>query len=143
MNKTSSAFGRLWHWTDQASKVYRSKGSGDATDLHVPLLDINPEGKLEREIKDIIEELDIMIHITKTQRGILTKFIGYATEKLAPLNRTSHEWFKQNAEERLMNVDERIEKLEELRTTADSTATGVSTRAKPHSDSPRGSYLIG
>ncbi|RYP64457.1 hypothetical protein DL771_008745 [Monosporascus sp. 5C6A] len=121
----TSAFERLWHWTDKASKVYRSKGNADASELHVPLLDINPEGKLQQEIKDIIEELDIMIHITKTQKDILTKFIGFIREKLEPLGRVDPEWFKVNADERFAIIRDRIEKLEELRKTADSTATSV------------------
>ncbi|KAI1080947.1 hypothetical protein F5B20DRAFT_84801 [Whalleya microplaca] len=84
MHKQTAAFERLWRWTDQASEIYRSNGSGDTSELHVPLLDINPEGKLEREIKDIIEELDIMIHITKTHREILTTFVANAENILDP-----------------------------------------------------------
>ncbi|KAI0024073.1 hypothetical protein F4780DRAFT_769011 [Xylariomycetidae sp. FL0641] len=75
---------RLWRWTDEASVVYRSQGSADKPDLHVPLLDIQPEGKLEREIKDIIEELDIMLHIVKTHKEISKRFIANAQHMLDP-----------------------------------------------------------
>ena len=132
MHRQTSAFDRLWNWTDEARKVYRVKDKGDASDLHVPLLDINPEGKLEREIKDIIEELDIMIHITKTQKDILEKFVTYATNKLnSPKpepkeNANNRMWFKHNADEHLANITERIEKMKELRETAENTATSVS-----------------
>jgi len=44
-------------------------------DLHVPLLDINPEGKLQREVKDILEELHIMLHINRSHRDVLKDFI--------------------------------------------------------------------
>ena len=135
MHKQTSAFERLWHWTYEAKLVYRSRGS-DTSELHVPLLDINPEGRLEREIKDIIEELDIMIHITKTQKDILEKFVTYATNKLDSLKPESPEdflensknrmWFKHNADEHLANITERIEKMKELRETAENTATSVS-----------------
>ena len=145
MDKQTSAFERLWHWTYEAKSVYRSKGGSDASDLHVPLLDINPEGRLEREIKDIIEELDIMIHITKTQEDILKKFITYAQNQLQQLankeadsgSNTSNEipifgpnesfkWFNRNATERSLNIQDRINKLTELRETAMNTATSVS-----------------
>ncbi|KAI1377822.1 hypothetical protein F4677DRAFT_443743 [Hypoxylon crocopeplum] len=87
MHKQTVAFERLWRWTDEASDIYRSKGNGDTSELHVPLLDINPEGKLEREIKDIIEELDIMTHITKVHEKIITQFIANAEHILDPFGK--------------------------------------------------------
>ncbi|KAI1858852.1 uncharacterized protein JN550_012414 [Neoarthrinium moseri] len=82
MHKQTVAFEQLWRWTDEASKIYRSNTT--ASDLHVPLLDINPEGKLEREIKDIIEELDIILHVIKCHRDIIKKFIFNAEHMLDP-----------------------------------------------------------
>ncbi|KAI1851240.1 hypothetical protein JX266_003315 [Neoarthrinium moseri] len=82
MHKQTVAFEQLWRWTDEASKIYRSNTT--ASDLHVPLLDINPEGKLEREIKDIIEELDIILHVIKCHRDIIKKFISNAEHMLDP-----------------------------------------------------------
>ena len=135
MHKQTSAFERLWHWTDEAKLVYRSSGS-DTSELHVPLLDINPEGRLQREIKDIIEELDIMIHITKTQQDILEKFVVYAKKKLESLKTPQaegtqqaegdQEWFEHNAEDHVANIKDRIRKMKELRETAENTATSVS-----------------
>ncbi|KAI0599766.1 hypothetical protein F4775DRAFT_549780 [Biscogniauxia sp. FL1348] len=84
MHKQTIASERLWRWTDKAGDIYRSKTDSDISDLHVQLLDINPEGQLEREIKDIIEELDIMLNITKTHRDILKTFIGNAEDILDP-----------------------------------------------------------
>ncbi|KAI1373718.1 hypothetical protein F4677DRAFT_186798 [Hypoxylon crocopeplum] len=192
MHQQSAAFERLWHWTSAASDVYRARGYVDASELHVPLLDINPEGKLEREIKDIVEELDIMIYITKTYEDILKNFVANVEDFLDP----SGEWrkanrnfwrrncrrpkdrdhfgprernmdngermrpeegmrpedtmrpegrirfedrmrpeddeglhvyscFKLNAEDRLLDARSRVEKLQELRTTACSTAENV------------------
>ncbi|OTA98762.1 hypothetical protein M426DRAFT_17086 [Hypoxylon sp. CI-4A] len=82
--KQTAAFDKLWGWTDDASTIYRSNGHGDTSGLNVPLLDINPEGRLEREIKDIIEELDIMIHIMKTHKTVLDSFITNAESILDP-----------------------------------------------------------
>lgn len=42
------------------------------------LLDINPEGKLVREIKDILDELNIMIQIKKQQERVLAEFMKHA-----------------------------------------------------------------
>jgi hypothetical protein len=43
-------------------------------------LDINPEGKLVREVKDILDELNIMIQIKKHQERVLAEFIKHADE---------------------------------------------------------------
>jgi hypothetical protein len=43
-------------------------------------LDINPEGKLVREIKDILDELNIMIQIKKHQERVLAEFMKHADQ---------------------------------------------------------------
>ncbi|KAI1338032.1 hypothetical protein F5Y15DRAFT_388740 [Xylariaceae sp. FL0016] len=84
-HKQTIAFERLWRWTDHARSVYRSPSAqGDTSRLHVPLLDINPEGELEREIKDIVEELGIMIHINRTHRDVLKQFVSHVEHILDP-----------------------------------------------------------
>jgi len=81
----------VWHWTQKASNVYRSKPRHDeASDLHVPLLDIHPEGKLQREIKDILDELDIMISITRRQRELIRRFCKHVENILDPEGRWRH-----------------------------------------------------
>ena len=82
IHKQTLAFEKLWHWTQRASIVYRSGEQGG--DIHTSLLDIYPEGQLEREIKDIIEEVGIMMHINKTHRDILKSFIKHAKHILDP-----------------------------------------------------------
>lgn len=136
------------------------------TELHVSLLDINPEGKLQREIKDIIEELEIMIHINRTHKTILNGFIhqvtqimdpdgrfkprfflhkidGENTEGTAPnprpnkasrkasgmVNEADYNRFESKAEELLGKVTSRIEELEELRRSAQSTSDSVRLRS--------------
>lgn len=74
-NLQTVSFQHLWHWTKRASQVYISKSKyEDASHLHLPLLNINPEGKLQREIKDIIDELDIMININSKQKEVIKRF---------------------------------------------------------------------
>ena len=64
--------------------MYRQPGKIDTSELHVPLLDINPEGRLQREIKDILEELDIMILVNRTQRDVLRDLIMHVEHILDP-----------------------------------------------------------
>lgn len=163
------AFGRLWRWTERARKIYRSSSYGNTSELQVPLLDINPEGELEKEIKDIVEELGIMIYVQKTHRDVLKSFITNVEHILGPTghqglrysrgsngqgnihrspsssgdlnftsssqtvgqeltldNRDTYDWFKVNAEELTVKVNDRIEQLEELQRSAQNTADGVS-----------------
>ncbi|KAI0197001.1 hypothetical protein F4808DRAFT_299052 [Astrocystis sublimbata] len=83
-HKQGVAFDRLWRWTDEARKFFRSQGYVNPRKLHLPLLDINPEGKLEREIEDIIEELDIMLRILSTHQDIIKSFIEQSEGILDP-----------------------------------------------------------
>lgn len=66
--------------------MYRhgSRSPGVESKVYIPLLDITPEGKLENEIKDILEEIGIMIYIKKTNRDILKQFIGHVIHILDP-----------------------------------------------------------
>lgn len=77
--------------------MYRhgARSYGVESKVYIPLLDITPEGKLENEIKDIIEEIGIMISIKKTNRDILKQFIGHVTHILDP----SGNFGKQHARE--------------------------------------------
>lgn len=88
MHKQTVAFERLWQWTDDARKIYRKHSDNglpsNLSNLHIPLLDINPEGQLEKEIKDIVEELEIMIHINKTQRDVFKQFKAHVEHILDP-----------------------------------------------------------
>lgn len=87
-NKHTISFQHVWHWMQKASRVYRSKPKHDETsDLHVPLLDIHPEGKLQREVKDILDELEIMINITRRQREIIRRFCKHVENILDPEGR--------------------------------------------------------
>ncbi|KAK0634314.1 hypothetical protein B0T17DRAFT_473559, partial [Bombardia bombarda] len=84
-NQHTTAFHRVWYWTQKASVIYRSKSKClDSSRLHVPLLDIHPEGKLQREIKDIVEELDIMINIQDQQREVIKRFCKHVEDIMDP-----------------------------------------------------------
>ncbi|KAI0813899.1 hypothetical protein GGR55DRAFT_701684 [Xylaria sp. FL0064] len=144
MHAQTTAFRRLWRWTDDARKIFRSKQYADTSDLHIPLLDINPEGKLEREIEDIIEELDIMLHITNIHKDIVKSFIAQAEKILNPNNKfptdfdcrpskeskipddqANYQSFKLRAEEIQERVESHVKDLDVLRKSAKNTADDV------------------
>ncbi|RWA03890.1 hypothetical protein EKO27_g11217 [Xylaria grammica] len=149
MHKQTDAFGQLWWWTEQASYVYSDKGYTDTSHLHMSLLDINPEGQLDREIEDIIEELDIMLHLVNTHDDILRKFIEQAESILNPTGKFSPQkgsqrriWradtdsplpdderayrcFKQKANEGQARARDYITELQKLRESAKKTAEDV------------------
>jgi len=79
----------VWHWAENASKVYRAKSKhlDEASELHVPLLNISPEGELQREVKDILDELDIMIAITRRQNEVIRRFGKHVESILDPAGR--------------------------------------------------------
>ncbi|KAF6833635.1 ankyrin repeat protein [Colletotrichum musicola] len=86
-NKQTVLFDHLWHWTQSAAKIYNSTAkwaTDDASQLHLSLLNINPEGKLQREIKDIIDELDIMIHVNNKQRDVIKRFTKHVEAMYDP-----------------------------------------------------------
>jgi hypothetical protein len=86
-NKHTMSSHHLWHWTEKASVIYRSNSkinSGLTSDLHVPLLDINSEGRLQREVKDIIDELEIMIKISKRQHALVRRYSKHAVKIMDP-----------------------------------------------------------
>ncbi|KAF2966107.1 hypothetical protein GQX73_g7479 [Xylaria multiplex] len=143
MHKQTTAFQRLWHWTDGARQIFRSKGYTDTSDLHIPLLDINPEGKLEREIEDIVEEIDIMLHITNTHKDIVKSFIEQAEHIIDPTGNLSRKFldsekrnrltekdkdyqsFKLKAKECQERVNSHVKDLESLRKSAKNAADDV------------------
>ncbi|KAH6693606.1 hypothetical protein F5X68DRAFT_247974 [Plectosphaerella plurivora] len=85
-SKQTVLFDHLVHWTKEANRVYRSRtGEADSTRLHVPLLDIRREGKLQREIKDIIDELDMMMYLGAQQAKVLKRFKRLAQQMLSPV----------------------------------------------------------
>ncbi|KAF4949506.1 hypothetical protein FSARC_13450 [Fusarium sarcochroum] len=82
--KETTSFERLVLWTKKARAFYRHPRNSDPNELHVPLLDINPEANMHREIKDIIEELDIMIYVVRSHMRVLEDFITHVQHMLDP-----------------------------------------------------------
>ncbi|KAK6836282.1 Magnesium transport protein CorA- transmembrane region [Apiospora arundinis] len=84
-NKQAIASGRLWAWTEQWKKALSNKQKSRTADVHIALiLDVRPEYKLLYEIKDIIEELNIIIHISRTHNTLLKSFVDQAKHIMDP-----------------------------------------------------------
>ncbi len=111
-----------------------AKGKQDILNLNIPLLDITAETKLQMEINDLIDELEAIIGIVRTQIQILDNFIGLAERRLAvvrpcgpsmlpgTLRRTR---FELSANEMRLKFKDRCESLVGLRNTAQNVALGV------------------
>ncbi|KAK4237256.1 hypothetical protein C8A03DRAFT_34787 [Achaetomium macrosporum] len=84
-HKHTILFQRVWHWASKASEVFNSKTArAEGLNLHQPFIDIQPEAKLQQEIKDIIDELDMMLHIYKKQREVMRRFCKHVEHILDP-----------------------------------------------------------
>ncbi|KAH8892695.1 hypothetical protein GQ53DRAFT_805688 [Thozetella sp. PMI_491] len=70
----------LWRWMEHVKSWYQ----GNIKPSVNVLLDINAEGKLQSEIKDIIEEIDIMLSIIRSQKEVLKSYISQVEEILNP-----------------------------------------------------------
>ncbi|KAI1272497.1 hypothetical protein F5Y07DRAFT_391953 [Xylaria sp. FL0933] len=68
---------RLWDWIDRARRINRQQKPHGI--IEIPAWNMSAEGELEREIQDIIEELEIMISVNKTQLDVSKKFINHAS----------------------------------------------------------------
>lgn len=108
------------------------------------LLDVTPEAELQREIRDIIDELDIMLHIVGQQEEVIKRFIKFADEVLetnsakspgqvasaSPVDVRSIvadqiKSFNSRKQDLISEVEDRIEELQGLKASALSTAENV------------------
>ena len=84
-NKQTIAYEHFWATTQEASKIYKDKDTSDGIEERTKsLLDINPEGKLLREIKDILDELHIMINIKNKQQRVFKEFKKHVLHVIDP-----------------------------------------------------------
>ena len=110
------------------------------TPFELPARNIVEEGELEKEIQDIVEELEMIISINNTQLKVMRKFIRHArtilsrkeegTVKKYPwYNRrqasSDHSSFKFEADELLVRVGDRIDDLQRLLRSANNAAGAV------------------
>lgn len=158
-HKQAIAFKHLWSLSERLTAIYQS-GVEDKFDpsiyqsegedkvdprIMLALLDVTPEAELQREIRDIIDELDIMLHIVGQQEEVIKRFIKFADEVLqtnskkspgqvasaSPVNVQSIvadqiKSFDSRKMDLLSEVEDRIKELKGLKDSALSTAENVS-----------------
>ncbi|KAI0387824.1 hypothetical protein F5Y04DRAFT_241086 [Hypomontagnella monticulosa] len=124
--KQTIDFERLWHWINIARRINRRQAAPD-----LPNWDLRAEGEIEIEIQDIVEELEIILSIYKSQLEVITRFVRQVSEILEPdkISRTHKKLaqadiFKSGGANLLLKVNERIDYLEKLlRSALDAAST--------------------
>ncbi|KKY38441.1 putative ankyrin repeat protein [Diaporthe ampelina] len=157
-HKQAVAFKHLWSLSERLTAIYQ-RGVEDKFDpaiyqsevedkvdprIMLALLDVTPEAELQREIRDIIDELDIMLHIVGQQQEVIRRFVRFAEDVLGPNPAKSPgqvasdvpvdvqgmvadqiKSFETRKAELLSEVADRIKELKGLKASALSTAENV------------------
>lgn len=168
-HKQAVAFRHLWSLSERLTAFYQigveekvdpaiyQSGVEDEVDprIMLALLNVTPEAELQREIRDIIDELNIMLHIVGQQQEVIKRFVRFAEEILrstksnptkslgqamsaTPVdvpNIVSDQInsFETRKADLLSEVENRIKELEGLKASALSTAENVSSLFHPFS----------
>jgi len=141
-----------------ASSEHKSRDKSQKTASQNTLLNINPEGTLLKEIKDILDEIHIMTRINQQQQTVAETFVKRIKQSLLPKLRSKSPWDPVAAlyengndigsqplqmEQReaanltltranllLKDIQDRIFELNTLQENAKNTAAAVSTRTE-------------
>jgi hypothetical protein len=126
--RQARAFNYFWLTTGNTSSVYRSRFEKETTEMKKRLLDINPEGKLILEIKDILDELNILRRVKTQQQKVANEFLKAAKQ----IQQEDHEkrlkstsWTKKRADDLSERFINHIAELDHLKETAEHTETAV------------------
>ena len=141
-NRRTVAFRHVWEVT---RALTRSTAKHDIPSQELfPLLNLEPESELQREIRDIIDELDIMLYIVKQQKEIISHFktnveeifseqiekeyIGREDQDKEKILRDDPKYkvFNKRATGILEDVCRQVRELDSLKDSASSTAQSVS-----------------
>ncbi|KAK4143414.1 uncharacterized protein C8A04DRAFT_37425 [Dichotomopilus funicola] len=83
--KQTAAFDQFLIYTNLASRDYkRERHTASDGSSQNQLLNINPEGELLKEVKDIIDELHIIRSIKEQQQTVLDCYVKHVRRSLAP-----------------------------------------------------------
>lgn len=91
---------------------------------HQRLLDINPEGEILREIKDILDELHIMTKVYNEQHHVASEFASHIN-KIAHENKAITQKTKDQAKVLAKEIGRRQAVIHELTRAAERTAKEV------------------
>ncbi|KAK0622068.1 hypothetical protein B0T17DRAFT_494506 [Bombardia bombarda] len=86
--KQTAAFDQFLIYTHLASRDYkRERYIASDRSTQNTLLNINPEGKLLKEVKDIIDEIHIMMRIKEQQQAVIDSLVKLVKKRLVPIAR--------------------------------------------------------
>ncbi|KAK2779033.1 ankyrin repeat protein [Colletotrichum kahawae] len=123
----------LWHWSKRAFMFYITQPEyKGASDVQLSLISTSLEPKLQLEIRDIIDELDIMINITRKQQELIKRLLKHGESILDSNGMCGDDWTEKQEKEKLFwfrkqaidltsKVDDKIVELEGLRNNAERT----------------------
>lgn len=74
--KQTAAFDQFLIYTHLASRDYKRQRYAASDNASNQLLNINPEGDLLKEVKDIMDELNIMLRIMEQQQAVMESFVN-------------------------------------------------------------------
>jgi hypothetical protein len=132
-NRQTIAFHHLWELADRKIHEAATIKRGVTHESILALVGVMKESHMQREIRDITDELDIIIYVVKQQQHILAKFTEHALEILDPLadddKRATprRKAFEKRARALGNKLCFQIEELEGLKRCAESTAKNVSS----------------
>jgi hypothetical protein len=126
------AYGHFWETTREVMRAYRSPNIMTEIESKAKsLIDINLEGHLLREVKDILDELHIMLDIKSIQQRILKQYRKHVEYLLAPkLFRDPADpearWSSELGINLAAVLDDRVTDLKALKDSGERTETAVS-----------------
>jgi len=112
-------------WNIAVDQVKRAKKPKKYEDLLIEqLLDINPEGELLKEIKDILDELHMMTKVYNEQQTVVKDFSSYM-QQLAGSSKEISQRTKSESIRLVKEISRRKAEIHELIRAAERTADGV------------------
>jgi hypothetical protein len=130
----TAAFAQFLTYTHIASADYNSQEKSRSSSTYQnTLLNINPEGNLLKEVKDILDELHILTRIQIQQQNVAEIFVRNIRQILSPkVKRSSSSSSREGAASTLNQIDlQQIEESEAAKRTldtADSLLEAVQSR---------------
>ncbi|KAK3988722.1 magnesium transport protein cora [Cladorrhinum sp. PSN332] len=128
--KQTAAFDQFLIYTHLASRDYKRQrylSSDNSTQNH--LLNINPEGELLKEAKDIMDELHIMMRIKEQQQTVMENLIKQIRRRSEAINQLGHgdtsDGVIARGEILLMDHSSRISELQALLQNAQLTSAAL------------------
>ncbi|KAH7382941.1 hypothetical protein BKA64DRAFT_683555 [Cadophora sp. MPI-SDFR-AT-0126] len=88
--KQTAAFDQFLTYTQLAAKEYNSRDRIKTSATQNTLLNINPEGNLLKEVKDILDELHILTRLKIQQQIVAESFIKHIRHSLLPKLASPH-----------------------------------------------------